>query len=78
VLKVAKYVVEKLDLELPLVSETDEKSDNPETSGSSESDGSENGKLEERVLPEQYIDILCNNKVNLFIHSPKKKKKKKG
>lgn len=63
VMKVAKYVVEKLDLELPLISETDEKSDNPETSGSSESDGSENGKTEDRIPPEQYIDILCNNKV---------------
>jgi len=63
ILKVAKYVVEKLELELPLVSDTDEKSDNPETSGSSESDGSENGKSEERILPEQYIDIICNNKV---------------
>eukprot|EP00026_Physarum_polycephalum_P001769 Phypoly_transcript_01771.p1 GENE.Phypoly_transcript_01771~~Phypoly_transcript_01771.p1 ORF type:complete len:891 (+),score=135.94 Phypoly_transcript_01771:81-2753(+) len=66
IVKVAKYVVEKLDLELPLASESDEKSDNPETSGSSESDGSENGKQnEERIPPEQYVDILCNNKLLL-------------
>jgi hypothetical protein len=71
--KVANYVVQKLELELPLVSETvktettpDEKSDNTETSGSSESEGSENGKTEERIPPEQYIDILCNNKVCIY------------
>lgn len=86
--KVANYVVQKLELELPLVSELkgdtpsstpsttpsttpgttpgttstiEDRPDNQETGGSSESEADD--KTEERVLPEQYIEIICNNKV---------------
>lgn len=87
--KVANYVVQKLELELPLLtdsgsaktenSDEKEKEKEKETSNgngtgaenggtsSSESEGSE--KNEERVPPEQYIDILCNNKVLSPTHS---------
>lgn len=71
--KVANYVVQKLELELPLL-------DAPKTDNSDEADGSpqENGtpsesddseKYEERVLPEHYIDVICNNKVLSPTHS---------
>jgi WD repeat-containing protein 48 len=83
--KVANYVVQKLELELPLLTDaagsttktgdSDEKEtpngngNGTENSGtsSSESEGSE--KSEERIPPEQYVDILCNNKVLSPTHS---------
>lgn len=58
----ANYVVQKLELELPLVSETgthDENHTTPHENGTS----SEAEESEEKIPPEQYIDILCNNKV---------------
>lgn len=64
--KVANYVVQKLELELPLVSEVTktetpgEKTDSPD----GENDNPESGK-EEHIPPEQYTDILCNNKVGV-------------
>lgn len=65
--KVANYVASKLELELPLLPDSPVKTENPdEKEGDNSTNSSENDdteKYEERVSPEQYIDILCNNKV---------------